>query len=138
SGDLGVEPVEIGEVGHVTLHCGDTAADKRYRLVQFCLAAPGDVDERAFFDEALGGGCDEVRGSLRVSCPPQLPHILGPGPMTTSLSRYPLVRVQLHLSNRRVDLINERYDVAFRIRSNFETDQSLTLRNLGCPFSKPH
>jgi DNA-binding transcriptional LysR family regulator len=45
--------------------------------------------------------------------------------------RYPLARVRLHLSNRRVDLINERYDIAFRIRSNFETDQSLTLRNLG-------
>jgi DNA-binding transcriptional LysR family regulator len=74
---------------------------------------------------------DEVRGSLRVSCPPQLPHILGPGAMTTFLSRYPLVRVQLHLSNRRVDLINERYDIAFRIQSNFETDQSLTLRKLG-------
>jgi DNA-binding transcriptional LysR family regulator len=55
---------------------------------------------------------DEVRGSLRVSCPPQLPHILSPGPMTTFLSRYPLVRVQLHLSSRRVDLINERYDIA--------------------------
>jgi DNA-binding transcriptional LysR family regulator len=51
--------------------------------------------------------------------------------MTTFLSRYPLVRVQLHLSNRRVDLINERYDVAFRIQSDFETDQSLTLCNLG-------
>src|SRR6266403_1196758 len=36
AGDLGVEPVEIGEVGNVTLHCGDTAADKRYRLVQLC------------------------------------------------------------------------------------------------------
>ena len=39
--------------------------------------------------------------------------------------------MQLHLSNRRVDLINERYDIAFRIQSNFETDQSLTLRKLG-------
>jgi DNA-binding transcriptional LysR family regulator len=39
--------------------------------------------------------------------------------------------VQLHLSNRRVDLINERYDIAFRIQSDFETDQSLTLRKLG-------
>jgi DNA-binding transcriptional LysR family regulator len=74
---------------------------------------------------------DEVRGSLRVSCPPQLPHILGPGPLTTFLTRYPLVRVQLHLSNRRVDLINERYDIAFRIQSDFDTDQSLTLRRLG-------
>ena len=74
---------------------------------------------------------DEVRGSLRVSCPPQLPYILGSHPITTFLSRYPLVRVQVHLSNRRVDLINERYDIAFRIQSKFETDQSLTLRNLG-------
>jgi DNA-binding transcriptional LysR family regulator len=74
---------------------------------------------------------DEIRGSLRVSCPPQLPHVLGPGAMTTFLIRYPLVRVQLHLSNRRVDLINQRYDIAFRIRSKFETDQSLTMRKLG-------
>jgi DNA-binding transcriptional LysR family regulator len=74
---------------------------------------------------------DEVRGRLRVICPPTLPHILGPGPLTAFLSRYPLVRVQLCLSNRRVDLISERYDIAFRIRSNFETDQSLTLRKLG-------
>jgi len=51
--------------------------------------------------------------------------------MTTFLSRYPLVRVQLHLSNRRVDLINQRYDIAIRIRSKFETDQSLTMRKLG-------
>jgi hypothetical protein len=35
------------------------------------------------------------------------------------------------LSNRHVGLINERYDIAFRIQSNFETDQSLTLRKLG-------
>ena len=45
--------------------------------------------------EAIAGGLeateaivarsrDEVRGSLRVSCPPQLPHILGSGPMTAS------------------------------------------------------
>src|SRR5207247_10151001 len=56
AGELVVEPVEIGEVGHVSLYCGDAVADQRYRLVQFRLAAPGDVDERAFFDEALGGG----------------------------------------------------------------------------------
>ena len=29
---------------------------------------------------------DEVRGSLRVACPPKLRHILGPSPMTTFLS----------------------------------------------------
>ena len=54
---------------------------------------------------------DEVRGSLRVSCPPQLPSTLSPRPLITFLTRYPLVRVQLHLSNLHVDLINER-DIA--------------------------
>src|SRR2546426_8894405 len=38
------------------LPSGDGVADQRYRLLEFRLAAPGDVDERAFFDEALGGG----------------------------------------------------------------------------------
>jgi hypothetical protein len=56
AGDLAVEPVEIGEVGHVSPHCSDAAANQRYRLAQLRLAAPGDVDERAFFNEALGGG----------------------------------------------------------------------------------
>src|SRR3984893_3997711 len=56
AGDLGVEPIEIGEVGHVTPHCSDAAADQRYRLIQFRLAARGAVDERSFFNEAFGGG----------------------------------------------------------------------------------
>ena len=52
-----------------------------------------------------------------MSCPPQLPYILGPGPLTAFLSRCPLVQVQLHLTTRRVDLIDERYDIAFRIHA---------------------
>ena len=59
---------------------------------------------------------DEVRGSLRVSCPPQLPYILGSGPMTTFLSRYPLVRVQLHLSNRRGPAARARRDAPVKSR----------------------
>src|SRR5260370_12984252 len=51
---------------------------------------------------------DEVRGSLRVSCPPQLPHILGARALTSFLGRYPPLRAQLHLSNRRVSLISVR------------------------------
>src|SRR5882672_5190856 len=73
----------------------------------------------------------DVQGTLRVSCPPSLPTMLGPRPLTEFLTRYPLVRIQLLLSNRRVDLIGERVDIAFRIRSDLETDQSLTMRTLG-------
>ena len=76
--------------------------------------------------EVIAGGIEATEAIVARSREParelraQLTHILGPGVMTTFLSRYPLVRVQLHLSNRRVDLINERYDIALRIRSNFE------------------
>jgi hypothetical protein len=54
-------PAAHGAIGYraTRLHPdlrSDAAADQRYRLVQFRLAAPGDVDERAFFNEALGGG----------------------------------------------------------------------------------
>ncbi|MDB5403258.1 MAG: LysR-family transcriptional regulator [Rhodopila sp.] len=93
-----------------------------------CEIIAGGVDAT---EAIVARSRDEVRGNLQISCPPQLPLILGPGPMTSFLNRYPLVRVQLHLSNRRVDLINERVDVAFRIRSDLDTDQSLTVRTLG-------
>src|SRR6202007_448656 len=56
AGDSRVEPIEIGEFGHVTLHAGDAPADQRHCFIQFYLAAPDDVDERTLFNEALGGG----------------------------------------------------------------------------------
>src|SRR5258705_13310078 len=56
AGNPGVKPVEIDELRHVTLHCSDVAADQQCRPVQFRLAARGDVDKRAFFDEAFDGG----------------------------------------------------------------------------------
>jgi hypothetical protein len=54
--DPGIEPVEIGEVRYISLHCNDTAANQRYRLVKFRLTAPGNVNEFTFINEALGRG----------------------------------------------------------------------------------
>jgi hypothetical protein len=51
--NVSLEPIEIGELGYVTPHCSDVAADQQCSLVQFRLPARGDVDERAFFDERL-------------------------------------------------------------------------------------
>jgi len=93
-----------------------------------CEAILGSLEAT---DTIVARSRNEVRGNLHISCPPSLPHILGPGPMTSFLNRYPLVRVQLLLTNRRVDLIEEGIDIAFRIRTEFDTDQSLTMRTLG-------
>jgi hypothetical protein len=54
--DPRVEPVEIGEVRDIGLDGRDIAADLGDGLVKLGPAAAGDVDERSFLNEALGGG----------------------------------------------------------------------------------
>ena len=44
---------------------------------------------------------------------------------------YPKVRVQLTVSNRRVDVINEGVDIAIRVRSKLDDDGSLVMRSFG-------
>jgi DNA-binding transcriptional LysR family regulator len=47
------------------------------------------------------------------------------------MALYPKVRVQLIVSNRRVDVINEGVDVAIRVRSKLDEDGSLVMRSFG-------
>ena len=47
------------------------------------------------------------------------------------LARYPKVRLQLVVTDRPVDLIEERIDVALRVRRDPTSDASLTMRTLG-------
>jgi DNA-binding transcriptional LysR family regulator len=47
------------------------------------------------------------------------------------LARYPQVKVQMTVTNRRVDIIEEGVDVAFRVRSDLDGDQALKVRILG-------
>ena len=72
----------------------------------------------------------EPRGVVRVSCPPGLARhleVVLPG----FLEDHPLVRVNVVLLNRTVDLIEERFDVAIRVRERLDTDPFLTMRVLG-------
>lgn len=55
------------------------------------------------------------RGLLRINAPISYgAHVLAPR-LPDYLRRYPEVRIDLHLSNRKVDLLNEGYDAVFRI-----------------------
>jgi DNA-binding transcriptional LysR family regulator len=47
------------------------------------------------------------------------------------LARYPKVRLQVIATDRAVDLIAERIDLALRVRVELVTDASLTMRTLG-------
>ena len=48
--------------------------------------------------------------------------------MPDFLKLYPEIRVQLIISNRRFDVINEGIDIALRVRSNLDDDPSLVIR----------
>lgn len=73
----------------------------------------------------------EPRGVVRVSVPVALAQMQLPKLLPMFLNQYPKVRLQLNVSNRRVDVINEGYDVALRVRSRLDDDGSLVMRSFG-------
>jgi DNA-binding transcriptional LysR family regulator len=73
----------------------------------------------------------EPRGVVRVSIPVGLAQQQMPMLLPEFLARYPQVRLQLHVSNRKVDLINEGFDVAMRVRSKLDDDGGLIMRSFG-------
>ncbi|SJZ58119.1 LysR substrate-binding domain-containing protein [Novilysobacter spongiicola] len=73
----------------------------------------------------------EPRGVVRVSVPVGAAQQQMPKLLPEFLARYPQVRVQLQVTNRRVDVINEGIDVALRVRNKLDDDGSLVMRSFG-------
>ena len=73
----------------------------------------------------------EPRGMVRSSVPVSLAQQQMPQILPDFLALHPQVRVQLHVSNRRVDVINEGFDVAIRVRNKLDDDGSLVMRSFG-------
>ncbi len=73
----------------------------------------------------------EPRGTIRMSVPVSFAQEMIPRLMPEFLAKYPQVRVQLHVSNRRVDVINEGFDLAMRARNKLDDDGSLVMRSFG-------
>lgn len=72
----------------------------------------------------------EPHGLIRMSCPTGLVEPIS-GLVAAFLAQYPKVRLQLVAVDRPVELIDERIDVALRVRTSLEGDASLTMRSLG-------
>ncbi|HEU4624755.1 MAG TPA: LysR substrate-binding domain-containing protein [Steroidobacteraceae bacterium] len=68
------------------------------------------------------------RGIVRVSCPVSLAQTAFVEILPEFFARYPGIRVLLHASNRRVDLLNEGIDVAFRVRTQPSGEDGLVMR----------
>lgn len=79
----------------------------------------------AVVSDALG----EPHGLVRCSCPVGLMEVLSPT-LTDFLQSYPKAQLQVIAADRAVDLIDERIDVAIRVRTTLTTDAALIMRTL--------
>lgn len=93
-----------------------------------CVAMREDAQAA---EDAVAQAQTEPRGIIRVACPVTLAQTsLGPI-LPQFLARYPQVKVDMRISNRAVDLVEEGFDVALRVRSTLDDSGSLVLKNLG-------
>jgi DNA-binding transcriptional LysR family regulator len=83
----------------------------------------------AVVSEAIG----EPRGTVRCSCPLGLVETLSPT-FASFLLRFTKAKLQVVALDRPVDLINERVDIAIRVRAKLDSDASLLMRTLGESF----
>jgi len=82
-------------------------------------------------EDAVAQVRSEPRGTIRIACPVTLAQTtLGPI-LPSFLAKYPKVCVDMRVSNRVVDLIEEGFDVALRVRPTLEDSGSLVIKNFG-------
>jgi DNA-binding transcriptional LysR family regulator len=81
--------------------------------------------------EAVQQVQDEPRGTVRVTCPITLAQATVGPILPRFMAAYPQVRIEMQVTNRVVDLVQEGIDVALRVRSNLDDSGSLIAKNLG-------
>ncbi len=73
----------------------------------------------------------EPRGTLRISCPVTLAQNTLGYLIPRFMTMYPLVKIDMRVTNRVVDLVEEGIDIALRVRPTLEDSGSLVVKNLG-------
>lgn len=76
----------------------------------------------------LPGREEEPAGELRVTAPIDIGAFFVADIVARFVTRHPLIRVDLHLTNERVDLVGEGFDVALRVALGRLGDSSLMAR----------
>jgi DNA-binding transcriptional LysR family regulator len=87
------------------------------------------VAEATAAQEAIDHTRTEPRGQVRVSCPFGLLELIETV-VTGFLVDFPRVRLVVERTNRRVDLIEEGFDIALRVRNEPLEDSGLVIRRL--------
>lgn len=69
-------------------------------------------------------------GTIRLSCPVTLAQTVLGELMPDFLARYPQVRIEMQVTNRVVNLVEEGVDVALRVRSSLDESGSMVVKRL--------
>ncbi|WP_068085635.1 LysR substrate-binding domain-containing protein [Novosphingobium rosa] len=109
-------------------------SSRRFRVTEvgqsFYERCRAMLDEAQQAEAVVAQAQSEPHGRVRFSCPTGLVEVISPI-LTQFLARYPRVRLQLVATDRGVDLIEERIDLALRVRVALTSDAALTMRSLG-------
>lgn len=107
-----------------TRHVELTGAGKTY--LRACSPALVTIQEAG---RALSTSSEETAGRLRVTAPVTLGEGLLGDIVAECLTRHPQMNIELVLTDRQVDLVEEKFDLAFR--SGTPKDTSLVAHELG-------
>ena len=88
-------------------------------------------DEALAADEAVAQLQLEPRGTLRISCPVTLAQSTLGYLVPRFMAQHPLVKIDMRVTNRVVDLVEEGIDIALRVRPTLDDSGSLVVKNLG-------
>ena len=97
-------------------------------VYRHALSAKLELEAAGLAAARLSG---EPRGLVRLSIPPGGPANAISEGLPIFLKRYPKIRVQMTVSNRQFDLIEDRIDVAVRSRSDFSGESDTVVKRLG-------
>jgi DNA-binding transcriptional LysR family regulator len=93
-----------------------------------CVAMREDAEAA---EEAVAQVQSEPRGTIRVVCPVTLAQSTIGQIVPPFLARYPHVRLEMEVSNRVVDLVQDGVDVALRVRPSVDDSGSMVVKHLG-------
>ncbi|MGF9563196.1 LysR substrate-binding domain-containing protein [Neorhizobium sp. JUb45] len=109
-------------------------SSRRFRVTDvgqvFYLRCKAMLAEAELAQALVAEAQSEPHGLVRFSCPTGMVEPIS-GLIPGFLDRHPKVQLQLVAIDRPVDLIEERIDVALRVRISLDSDASLTMRSLG-------
>jgi len=88
-------------------------------------------DEALAAAEAVAHMQVEPRGTLRISCPVTLAQSTLGYLIPRYLAQHPQVKIDMRVTNRVVDLVEEGVDIALRVRPTLDDSGSLVVKQLG-------